>query len=73
MFWISTAMLIYHSGTFLMYLATDYLVQVLNNDMIAYWMIHHSIGLIYYSILWYALLLIRSEHRNAANMRQRIN
>jgi hypothetical protein len=59
MFWINTAILIYHSGTFFLYLTADYLITVLNNDLITFWMFHHFFGLIYLTILWYALWLIR--------------
>ena len=62
MFWINTAMLIYYSGTFFIYLSMDYLVNVLKDNLIAIWYIHHLLGLIFYSSLWYAMLLIRSEY-----------
>lgn len=62
MFWINTAMLVNYSGTFFVYLTADYLITVLKNDLIDVLMIHHFIGLIFHSILWYALLLIRSEN-----------
>jgi hypothetical protein len=66
MFWINAAMLIYYSGTFVVYLATDYLVNVLKNDLITTFYFHHFLGLIFYSILWYALWLIRQEHLKGA-------
>lgn len=62
MFWINTAFLIYYSGTFLLWLTADYLIKVLNNNLIGFWMLHHIFGIIRLTILWYALSLIRSEH-----------
>jgi hypothetical protein len=62
MFWINTAMLIYYSGTFFLYLSADYLINVLKNNLIAIWLIHNFLGLIFYSIIGYGLLLIRKEH-----------
>lgn len=64
MFWINTAVLIFYSGTFLLFLTADYLIKVLNNNLVEFWMIHHYIGLIFYSILSYALLLVRAQHKN---------
>jgi len=63
MFWINTANLIYYSGTFFLYLSFDYLVNVLKDNTIGTWLVHNFLGLIFYPILWYALLLIRSEYR----------
>jgi hypothetical protein len=62
MFWINTAYLIYQSGTFFTYLATDYLINVLRDNLIAYWFIHNLMGLLFYPMLSYACLLIRSEY-----------
>lgn len=63
MFWVNAAILIYYSGTFFLYLSADYLINVLNNDLVTFWMFHHFFGLLFNSFLWYALLLIRAEHR----------
>jgi hypothetical protein len=63
MFWINTGILIYYSGTFFMNLTADYLINVLNNTLITYWMAYYFFGYVYYPMLWYALLLARAEHR----------
>lgn len=63
MFWINTAILIYNSATFVFFLAADYLIRVLNNNLIGYWMFRHSFGLIYLGMMLYALLLIRREYQ----------
>lgn len=65
MFWINTAMLIYHSGIFLIFLSADYLTTVLGDNFIVYLSIHHVIALIYYALLFYALRLIRSEYKSS--------
>jgi hypothetical protein len=62
MFWINSAILIISSGTFVIYLSADYLANVINNNMIGTWFVHNFVGLIYYAILWRALLLVRSDH-----------
>jgi hypothetical protein len=60
MFWINTANLIYYSGIFLITLSSDYLIKVLGNDMILPWIFHNFLGVVFYSMLCYAMLLIRS-------------
>lgn len=62
MFWINTAILIYYSGAFVIYLSRDYLVNVLKDNLIGYWLIHNSLGLLFYAMLWYGCWLIRSEY-----------
>ncbi|MEI9919238.1 MAG: hypothetical protein WDO14_10620 [Bacteroidota bacterium] len=62
MFWINAAVLIYNSGNFFIYLSGEYLITVLKDDMVDPWMFHNFFGLVFYSILWYAMLLIRSEY-----------
>ena len=63
MFWINTSNLIYYSGTFVITLSSDYLIEVLNNDLSGVWIFHNFLGLIFYSIFWYGMLLIRSEYQ----------
>jgi hypothetical protein len=62
MFWINTAFLLYYAGNFTIYLFVDYLIQQKNN-LVLPWTVHNFWGLIFYAIIWYALLLARSEHR----------
>jgi hypothetical protein len=62
MFWINTANLIYYAGTFVITLSTSYLIEALSNDLTSVWMFHNFLGLVFYSILWYGMLLIRSEY-----------
>lgn len=63
MFWINTAVLIYYSGTFFQHLATDYLVTVLNDNLINAWTIHNFLGILYYLMHAFALWLNRSNLR----------
>jgi hypothetical protein len=62
MFWINSAMLIYRSGTFFVYLSADYLINVLQNKLIAYWFVTHSLGLVFYAMLCYSMYLIRQQY-----------
>jgi len=62
MFWIDTAMIFYYSAGFFLFLTADYLVKVLNNDLITFWMIHHCFRFVYLCMIIYALILIRSNH-----------
>ena len=61
MFWISTANLIYYSGIFFLDLMADYLISVMNDSLTSYWQIHNFLGLAFYAILWYGMLLLRSH------------
>ncbi len=62
MFWINTAILLYNSGTFTITLSADYLVRVLNSNLIVPWMIHNGLGIAYYLILSVALWINRANH-----------
>lgn len=53
MFWFNTAFLFFHSTTFFIYAFVDYLVKVLNNNLIVYYSIHNI-----FSIIECILLLI---------------
>lgn len=53
MFWFNTAFLFFHATTFFIYAFTDYLVKVLNNNLIVYYSIHNT-----FSMLESILLLI---------------
>jgi len=45
MFWINSALLIFFSGTFILYTFTSYLTNVLKDDLIAYWSFHNMLSL----------------------------
>lgn len=62
MFWICAAFLIYRSGTFFIHLSTDYLINVIGDDMTMMWIGNFFLGIIFYSMLCYSLLLIRSQY-----------
>lgn len=53
MFWFNTAFLFFHSTTFFIYAFMDYLVKVLNDNLIVYYSIHNI-----FSIIESVLLLI---------------
>jgi hypothetical protein len=68
-FWISSAILMYYSGTFWIYLQADYLINVLKDNLIMTWLFHNSFGLIFYAILGYTMFVIRTEQRNVVKGR----
>lgn len=61
MFWVNTAVLIYYSGTFIQYLAADYLITVLKDDLINSWTLHNFLGILHYLMLAFALWVNRSN------------
>lgn len=60
MFWINTAVLIYFSGTFFVNLSTDYLINVVKDNLIKPWTIHNFLGIVFYLIFSVGLWLNRS-------------
>jgi hypothetical protein len=46
MFWINSAFMIYFAGNLFLFVFTDYLVDVLNNNLIVYWTIHNVLSII---------------------------
>jgi hypothetical protein len=60
MFWINTAVLIYSAGTFFVNLSTDYLINVVKDNLIKPWTIHNFLGIIFYSVVSIAFWLNRS-------------
>lgn len=62
MFWVNTAVLIFYSGSFFLVLTTDYLINVLNSNMIIPLMIFHSIQIFHYVLIWVGLWLNREQH-----------
>jgi hypothetical protein len=62
MFWINTGTLIYYSGTFILDLTAQYMVKVIGDELINTALLYNFLNLIFYSILLYGMLLIRSEY-----------
>jgi hypothetical protein len=56
MFWINTAVLVYFSGNFFLFLMSDYLVKVLHEDLMIYWSFHNFLNitknLLFASAVW---------------------
>jgi hypothetical protein len=46
MFWVNTALIIFFSGNLFLFIFTDYLVHVLNNDLSIYWTLHNILAAI---------------------------
>lgn len=57
MFWFNTAFLFFHSTTFFIYAFSDYLVKVLNNNLIVYYSVHNVLSIIECCILLFGLYL----------------
>jgi hypothetical protein len=50
-FWINCAVLIYYSIILPIYLVTDYIYITLKQSIIPLWMVHNTVGVIYYTFL----------------------
>lgn len=61
MHWINIAFLFYCSSTLFIFLWVDYLVNVLQSNLIGVWKVHNTLGIIFYAILSYALLVLRKQ------------
>lgn len=46
LFWINTGQILYSTGTLLLFIVTDYLVKVVNDDLVAYWSFHNGLAII---------------------------
>ncbi len=46
MFWINTAVLIFFSGNFFLFLTTDYLIKVSPNDFMVHWSLHNILNIV---------------------------
>ena len=58
MFWFNSAFLFFHAGTFFLFAFVEYLVHVLNNNLLTYWFFHNVLFFIQLLIvsvgLWYS-------------------
>ena len=51
MFWINSAFLFYHAGTFFLFAFTAYIIVVLKNDLLVYWTFHNLLSIIEHMII----------------------
>lgn len=51
MFWINSALLFYHAGSFFLFAFTDYIVTVLKNDLMIYWTFHNILNILAHFIV----------------------
>lgn len=51
MFWINSAFLFYHSGSFFLFAFTSYIVFVLKNNLMVYWTFHNALNIIEHLII----------------------
>lgn len=61
MYWINIALLWYYCTTFFINIWVDYLVNVVQSNLINIWIVHNSLGVIFYLTICYALILIRKQ------------
>lgn len=66
MYWINAAFLFYYCTTFFINLWVDYLVNVLQSNLIEIWTVHNCLGVFFYAMLCYALILIRAQYKTAS-------
>lgn len=64
MFWFNAAFLLFYSGALFLFVFTDYLVNVLNNNLLVYWGFHNILNIVAHLIvlvgLWIDLRNIKS-------------
>lgn len=63
MYWINVAFLFYNTTTLFIHLWVDYLVTVMDSRLIGIWMVHNILGIVFYTIVAYALVLIRNQFK----------
>lgn len=45
MFWFNSAFLIYYAGAFILFVYTSYIVNVLKNNLLTYWVFHNCLSI----------------------------
>jgi len=69
-FWVNCALLTYYSVTFPIYLFTDYLYRDLKISIIPIWMVHNSVGVLYYTFLSIGLWRNRSLYTPQSSLKR---
>lgn len=65
MFWINIGLLTYHSGTFVLFIFTDYLINVMKDNLLYYWGFHNLLGIIQFVFILTGLWKNRQTHNLA--------
>lgn len=65
MFWINIGILFYYAGIFFVLIFTDYMVNVLKNDLVSPWTFHNFLGIVHNIIFALGLWLNRRNHKSA--------
>jgi hypothetical protein len=59
MFWINSAYLIYYAGALILFVFTSYIVDVLKDNLVVYWIFHNTLSIIQHLLIligvWYDL------------------
>lgn len=66
MFWFTSGFLFFHAGTLFLFAFRDYLVNVLQNDLVTYWSFHNIVSILQHIIvllgLSYDIKMNRTRH-----------
>ncbi|NOT75128.1 MAG: hypothetical protein HOP08_09390 [Cyclobacteriaceae bacterium] len=64
MFWINAGFLIYYAGTIVLFIISDYLINVKNDPMISYWSFHNFLMIIRHIIFAIGLWQVTHKTRS---------
>jgi len=68
-FWINLAVIVYYSALLPIYMVTDYIYITLKLSIIPLWMVHNSVGVVYYIFLAIGLWRNRSLYIRQSSLR----
>lgn len=63
LFWINTGLLIYLSGSLLLFLSADYIIRVLQDDFALFLTVHNFLGVIANGLFFYGIWLAAKQGR----------
>ena len=65
MFWISSGLLIYSSGTLILFIISNYLIYVLRKDLLEYWVFHNLLNTLCHVLIAIGLSRVTSHALNS--------
>jgi hypothetical protein len=72
MFWFNSALLIYGAGSLFLFAFLDYLINVLNNDLMIYWTFHNGLSIFHQLLIIigisYEMMISLRPHASADNL-----
>lgn len=57
MFWINSSLIIFYAGNLILFVFTPYLVEVLNDNLVAHWSFHNILSIVQALILGVAIVV----------------